>query len=43
MKEINENSTVAIRGRLKANNYRKDDGDVIYRNEIIAEKVSILK
>ena len=43
VKEINENSTVAIRGRLQANNYRKDDGDVIYRNEIIAEKVSILK
>ena len=43
VKEINVNSTVAIRGRLQANNYRKDDGDVIYRNEIIAEKVSILK
>lgn len=43
LKEISEGSLVSIKGRLQANNYRKDDGDIIYRNEIIAEKVCFLK
>lgn len=41
--EVKTNShigaAVAIKGRLQANNFTKDDGEVLYRSDVIAEKV----
>ena len=42
MKYVETGRMIAIRGRLHPNNFTKDDGTVIYRTEIIAEKVSFL-
>lgn len=42
MKYVEIGRPVAVRGRLHPNNFNKDDGTVIYRTEIIAEKVSFL-
>lgn len=35
-------SYIVVKGRLQANNYQRDDGLAVYRNEIVAEKVSCL-
>ena len=36
-------AVVAIKGRLQANNFIKDDGETVYRSEIIAEKVCFIE
>ena len=37
--KLPEDVYIAIKGRLQANNFTKDDGTTIYRNEIVAEKI----
>ena len=36
-------AVVVIKGRLQANNFMKDDGEMIYRSELIAEKVCFIE
>lgn len=39
---IKKDDYVMIRARLKPNNYKKEDKEIIYRTEIIGEKISNL-
>lgn len=39
---IKKDDSVVIRGRLRPNNYQKENKEIIYRTEIIGEKISHL-
>lgn len=36
-------ANIAIKGRLQANNFTKDNGEIVYRSDLIAEKVCFIE